>query len=88
MLIEDDRDVELLYRSAGNLLCAAAPLVEPIPDEFLGCTNTTLSAGDGVQPPPAYKWYGSTILMSTGAQHKPQQCGILNHQSNTIVELQ
>lgn len=41
VVIEDDRDTELLYRSAGNLLCAAAPLVEAIPDAFLGCFSNS-----------------------------------------------
>jgi hypothetical protein len=32
---QEDRDTELLYRSPNNFLCAAAPLTEPIPDDFL-----------------------------------------------------
>ena len=49
---QDSRDVELLYRSPGNLLCAAAPLVEEIPEDFLGCDMAPL----GVPEKAAHWW--------------------------------
>ncbi len=42
-VVEDDRDTELLYRSAANLLCAAAPLVEAMPLDFLHCDTVNHS---------------------------------------------
>jgi len=33
--LQEDRDTELLYRSPNNFLCAAAPLTEAIPEDFL-----------------------------------------------------
>lgn len=37
VIIEEQRDTELLYRSPGDFLCAAAPLIEDIPADFLAC---------------------------------------------------
>ncbi|GFH31865.1 uncharacterized protein HaLaN_30985, partial [Haematococcus lacustris] len=56
IVIEDERDTELRYRSAGNLLCAAAPLIEPIPDDLLACDM--VSAADPAKS--AHRWYDTT----------------------------
>ena len=37
MILQDDRNTALRYRSAANFLCLAAPLVEPMPDAATTC---------------------------------------------------
>jgi hypothetical protein len=58
IIIEDDRDTELQYRSGGNLLCAAAPLVEAVPDVLLGCGSNSSSAANATAAgrPRPHEW--------------------------------
>jgi hypothetical protein len=36
LYLQDNRDTELRYRSAGNLLCASAPLIEQVGLQCIG----------------------------------------------------
>jgi hypothetical protein len=57
IIIEDERDTELRYRSGGNLLCAAAPLVEAVPDVLLGCgSNASLGNATAPAGPRPHEW--------------------------------
>jgi hypothetical protein len=57
VVMEDERDTELQYRSGGNLLCAAAPLVEAVPDVLLGCSsNSSATNATAAGRPRAHEW--------------------------------
>jgi hypothetical protein len=54
IIIEDERDTELRYSSGANLLCAAAPLVEAMPDALLGCSSNASLANATTPAGPAH----------------------------------
>lgn len=64
VVIEEERDTELQYRSGANLLCAAAPLVEAVPPVLLGCSsgNSSTSNATAAGRPQPHEWCAALVL--------------------------
>lgn len=46
VVIEDNRNALLMYRNPNNLVCAAAPLVEQVPPDFLAVSDSCAKCGE------------------------------------------